>query len=89
MPHYAAFCMERAIGELKWRVHSIRDAGVNSGNVSVEIAAIRRRNRLQQPEEKKKKKIAVSTLPNSPELWGPFSQKSTSDMKFAAQLKNF
>ena len=88
MPHYAAFCIERAIGELKRRVHSVRDAGVNSGNVAVEIVAIRRRNRLQQPEEKKKT-IVVSTLPNSPKLWGPFSQKSASDMKCAAQLKNF
>ncbi|KAG2221667.1 hypothetical protein INT45_002705 [Circinella minor] len=89
MPHYAAFCMERAIGELKRRVHSVRDAGVNSENVVVEIAAIRRRNRLQEPQERKRKTVLASTLANSPKIWGPFSKKSATDMKCVTQLKNF
>ena len=85
----AAFCIERAIGELKWHVHSVRDAGVNSGNVIVEIGRYSKKKQASATRREKKKTIAVSTLPNSPELWGPFSQKSTSDMKCAAQLKNF
>ncbi|KAG2215276.1 hypothetical protein INT45_004095 [Circinella minor] len=64
-------------------------AGVNSGNVIVEIAAIQRRNRLQEPQEQKRKTVLASTLANSPEIWGPFSKKSATDMKCVTQLKNF
>ncbi|KAG2208192.1 hypothetical protein INT45_010943, partial [Circinella minor] len=46
LPYIAAFSMERTIGNIKRRIHSKRYAGVNAGNVLIELAAVRTRERL-------------------------------------------
>ncbi|KAI8146506.1 hypothetical protein BJV82DRAFT_710606 [Fennellomyces sp. T-0311] len=51
LSYLAAFVMERAVGELKKRINSKRDAGTNSGNVLVDMAAIRQRKRIGDVED--------------------------------------
>ncbi|KAI9497559.1 hypothetical protein BDB00DRAFT_784499 [Zychaea mexicana] len=51
LPYLAAFNMERAIGEIKRRIRSKINAGVNSGNVLVDLSAVRRRKRLERDDD--------------------------------------
>lgn len=46
LPFYAAFGMERAIGDIKRHINSERDPGTNASNVMVHLAAIRSLQRL-------------------------------------------
>lgn len=79
LPVYAAFAMERAIGEIKGHINSKSNPGKNASNVLVDLAAARYREKRMQgnnddSEEGRAQKRFITTTSSdvgSPELWGP------------------
>ncbi|CDH61437.1 predicted protein [Lichtheimia corymbifera JMRC:FSU:9682] len=78
LPVYAAFAMERAIGEIKGHINSKRNPGKNASNVMVDLAAGRYRTKRMQEnnddaEDQAQKNVITITGSDvgSPELWGP------------------
>ena len=88
--YYAAFAMERAIGEISHAVNSCTDAGVNAGNIMVDLAAQRylEKTTLSLKFESKEKNIlAVSKEPNAIEIWSPLWPGNVAEYEEAYNLE--
>lgn len=94
--YYAAFAMERAIGEIKHKINSPSAPGSNAGNVMVQLAAQRYADRIEAPKGqlpvKKRTVLSASTKLNEAEIWGPLWTADVQDFKkygFEQLLKVF
>ena len=73
--YYAAFAMERAISEISHAVNSCTNAGINAGNIMVDLAVQRNVEKSilsLKLATKEKNVLTVSKEPNAIEVWSPF-----------------
>lgn len=73
LPVYAAFAMERAIGEIKSHINSKSNPGKNGSNVVVDLAATRYREKHIEAnsnnQESQKQAITADNDKEGTELW--------------------
>ena len=96
LPYFATFAMERAIGQIKKHINSKRDPGANSSNILVELAAIRRRKRIDEDGDGKTRErqrptqiLTMSEESDVPEIWGPLTEVTIEEIRCQNALASF